>query len=186
MKEIEKKYHQLKGASKMLQVVEAEAKKALIEFVGEYGILSINTDGVPHTITLLTDNECTQHQIMQLEVGSGGDSLVVTTTDGERFEQMYAFDDLSYLIDDLSEECLEYAEPEKKNYIMVNVPGRHGYSFMVKTNYDLREDRIIELCRKQYLFQDEQDAEYAEVVSDVTEEDIIHHKFCTYDIDEKS
>lgn len=109
MKEIEKKYHQLKGASRMLQTVEAEAKKALIEFVREYGILSINTDGVPHTITLLDDDECTQHQIMQLEVVTG-DILAVTTIDGKRFEQMYAFDDIAYLIEDLSEECLEYAE----------------------------------------------------------------------------
>lgn len=180
MNQLEKKYHQLKGVSKILQAVEDEAKQALIEFVEEYGILSINTDGVPHTITLFDDdNECTQHQIMRLEVVAG-DSLVVTTTEGNRFVQMYAFDDLSYLLEDISEECLEYAVSKKKNYVKVNVPGRHGYSFMVKSNYNLMENRIIELCQKLYLFKNEQDAEYAEVVFDVTEEDIT----CAYDIDE--
>lgn len=45
---------------------------------------------------------------------------------------------------------------KKYNYFLVNVPGRHGYSFMVATpDADLDLDSITDH------FQDEEDAEYA-------------------------
>ncbi len=181
MNQLEKQYHKLKGIGEALSAVNTQALKQLTEFVKAYGNLCLNTDGVPHTVTDFDDEEHPTKQIGLVFWNPIG-KLMVRTVSGETLSH-FSFDDISYLIEDLSEDCLEYAESEK-NYAMVNVPGRNGYSFMVKREYELSENRVIELCQKLSLFQDEQDAEYAEVVSDVTEDDIRHFKSFIYDIDE--
>ena len=185
MKEIEKAYWKLKGLSTALGAIEIQAKKALIEFVGLYGKLDVNTDGVPHTVIDLSCEDTPRHVIQQLEVI--GDRLVVTTTEGIVLQQVYAFDDINYLLDDLSEECLEYAnsaeETDGKHYAMVNVPGRHGYSFMVKTAEEMTEGEIISKCALFNLFQDPMDATYANVTP-CTDYDVEKFsKSCTYNID---
>jgi hypothetical protein len=185
MKEIENAYWKLKGLSTALGAIEVQAKKALIEFVKLYGKLELNTDGVPHTITDLSSEDNERHVIQQLEVI--GDRLVVTTTKGIVLHQLYVFDDINYLLDDLSEECLEYAngaeETDGKHYAMVNVPGRHGYSFMVKTTEEMTEGEIISKCVGLDLFEDPVDTTYANVTP-CTDDDIEKFsKDCTYDID---
>lgn len=53
----------------------------------------------------------------------------------------------------------------KKNYLLVNVFGKHGYSFMVYGPYtENEESKVIDICLEKDLFQDEEDAECANVV----------------------
>lgn len=48
----------------------------------------------------------------------------------------------------------------KKNYILVNVFGIHGYSFMIYGEYDINhESEVIDACLKNDLFEAEEDAE---------------------------
>jgi hypothetical protein len=72
----------------------------------------------------------------------------------------------------------------KKNYLLVNVFGNHGYSFMVYGAYnENNESEVIDICLKNNLFQDEEDAEYANVV-DADENDVKAFASigCIYDI----
>ena len=187
MEQLEKLYHQLKGAGNILNVVEREAHKKLVEFVKAYGALDINPDGVPHTVTSLSGDEAKQYQIVQLKYNPDEDGLIATTIDGEELTY-FALDDIAYLIEDLPEECLEYAETadtgEEFNYIMVNVPGVYGYSFMVKTkDKNISDSDVIDACVKQELFQAEWDFRYASINREVSIDDIEHFKNCTYNID---
>lgn len=49
-----------------------------------------------------------------------------------------------------------------ENFYLVNVPGKHGYSFMVKTTLEDEFD-ILEKCSELDLFNDEDDVTYASV-----------------------
>ena len=51
---------------------------------------------------------------------------------------------------------------QENNFYLVNVPGRHGYSFMVNTALEDESD-ILEKCSELDLFNDEEDAIYASV-----------------------
>ena len=54
----------------------------------------------------------------------------------------------------------------KKNYLLVNVFGEHGYSFMVYGAYtENDESEVIDICLEKDLFEDSEDAEYASVVA---------------------
>lgn len=66
-----------------------------------------------------------------------------------------------------------------KHY-MVNVPGRHGYSFMLASERDLTDEEIINISLDELdLFEDpENDPDYAMVERFVTEEDVEHFKTC--------
>lgn len=194
MNQLEKQYNKLKGIGQAFNAVAVEAKKQLIEFVKEYGNLDINTEGVPHTVTDLSDDDCPTKQICLVFWHPTG-KLMVRTITGETLSH-FAFDDIGYLIEDLSEECLEYSEnyqpePEKPgdglNYIMVNVPGKYGYSFMVATKDDnMSEQEILNACLVKDLFQEETDVEIASIDRDVFDDDIRHFKDCTYNIDDIS
>lgn len=191
MKKLEKLYNQLKATGEVLNTVQKQTEKKLVEFVKAYGKLDINPDGVPHTVMDMSDDDAKQYQIVQLEYNPDKHDLVATTIDGKRLDN-FAFDDIGYLIEDLSEECLEYAETEEKpsdglNYFMVNVPGKYGYSFMVTTKYaNMSEQEILNACLANDLFEQETDVEIASIDTEVYEDDIRHFKDCTYNIDEKS
>ena len=50
-------------------------------------------------------------------------------------------------------------------HLLVNVPGKNGYSFMVHGDYDENhESEIIDACLKNDLFQDAEDANYCTIV----------------------
>ena len=53
-------------------------------------------------------------------------------------------------------------ESSSEKFYLVNVPGKHGYSFMVKTILEDESD-ILEKCSELDLFNDEEDAIYASV-----------------------
>ncbi len=54
----------------------------------------------------------------------------------------------------------------KKNYLLVNVFGDNGYSFMVYGAYtENDESKVIDICLEKDLFKDSEDAEYASVVA---------------------
>lgn len=58
-------------------------------------------------------------------------------------------------------------------YYKIDVMGKNGYSFMVETDEELRYDEdAIDLAVEHHLFQDSEDADYAEVDSLVTEQEI--------------
>lgn len=54
----------------------------------------------------------------------------------------------------------------KRNYLLVNVPAKkHGYTFCVCTEYTENEaEEVINACKAKDLFNDEEDAFYADVV----------------------
>lgn len=53
----------------------------------------------------------------------------------------------------------------KKNYILINVFGNHGYSFMIYGEYSVNnKSEVIDACLKNDLFYDREDAEYCSVV----------------------
>lgn len=64
------------------------------------------------------------------------------------------------------------------NFYLVNVPGKNGYSFMVKTTMEDESD-ILEKCSELDLFNDEEDAAYASV-SEADEYDQEHFKEFNY------
>ena len=64
------------------------------------------------------------------------------------------------------------------NFYLVNVPGNHGYSFMVKTVLEDESD-ILEKCSELDLFNDEEDAAYASV-SEADKYDQEHFKEFNY------
>ena len=192
MNQLEKEYNRLKGIGEALSAVNTQAFEQLTEFVKVYGKLCLNTDGVPHTVTDFGDDDCPTKQICLVFWHPTG-KLMVETVSGETLSH-FSFDDISYLIEDLSEECLEYAEnseePEKPsnhlNYITVSVLGKYGYSFMVTTKDDnLSEQDILIACLNKDLFEADEDIERASIDRDVTGEDIRFFKGggCTYNID---
>ena len=192
MNQLEKHYNRLKGVGVALSAVQTQAQKELTEFVKVYGNLYLNTDGVPHTVTDFGDDDCPTKQICLVFWHPTG-KLMVKTVSGETLSH-FSFDDISYLIEDLSEECLEYAETSEEpknpsdnlNYVMVNVPGKYGYSFMVTTKDDnLSEQGILTACLNKDLFEAEEDIERASIDRDVSEEDIRFFKSggCTHNID---
>ena len=61
-------------------------------------------------------------------------------------------------------------------HFIINVPGNHGYSFMVCG--DFNEDEAIDLALKAGLFEDDEDADYAFVDNLVSDRDIEHFKKC--------
>ena len=61
------------------------------------------------------------------------------------------------------------------NYYLVNVSGKHEYSFMVKTVLEDESD-ILRKCSEMRLFDDEEDAAYASV-SEADEHDLEHFDY---------
>ncbi len=70
-----------------------------------------------------------------------------------------------------------------KKIFSINVPGRHGYSFAVKCDTSYDEDSVINLAAENFLFEVDEDADYA-TAEDITdsEYDINAFKNCTYEI----
>lgn len=70
-----------------------------------------------------------------------------------------------------------------KKIFSINVPGRHGYSFAVKCDTSYDEDSVIDLAAENFLFEEDEDADYA-TAEDITdsEYDINAFKDCTYEI----
>lgn len=73
-------------------------------------------------------------------------------------------------------------EKNNKIYYKIDVPGRHGYSFMVTSNDVLDEGEVLDKALAKGLFQDELDADYAVVDDLVTDYEIEVFKDCTYEI----
>jgi hypothetical protein len=70
-------------------------------------------------------------------------------------------------------------------YAQINVRcGRkNGYSFMVKSKEDLDEDEILNRAKAKGLFDDDDDADGAGIVTDdLFDSDIDDMKNCTYEI----
>lgn len=66
----------------------------------------------------------------------------------------------------------------KKNYYLLNVPGKHGYSFMVLCDAK-DEEEAISMAADAELFQDHEDADYC-IAEEASESDIEHWmKYCT-------
>ena len=66
-------------------------------------------------------------------------------------------------------------------YYKIDVMGRNGYSFMVKSNEELNEDEIISRCLKNGYFDDRIDANYA-VIDDLISQYDIDNFSCTFNI----
>ena len=69
-------------------------------------------------------------------------------------------------------------EHNGKHYYKVDVAGKHGYSFMVYSAYELDEFEVTALCLGADLFEDKNDAHYAVVDDLVSEYDIEHFTKC--------
>ena len=67
---------------------------------------------------------------------------------------------------------------EKKFYYKIDVPGRHGYSFMVFSTDELNECEVIDIALQNGLFDDDEDADYAIVDDFVSDYDIEHFTNC--------
>ena len=63
-------------------------------------------------------------------------------------------------------------------YYLINVSGKHGYSFMVCSADELYEEDVIESALENGLFEDDVDAEYAMVDDLVSDRDIDHFREC--------
>ena len=74
-------------------------------------------------------------------------------------------------------------EKNNKIYYKIDVPGKHGYSFMVTSNDELDEGEVLDKALAKGLFEDEIDADYAVVDDLVTDSEIEVFKSCTYEID---
>ena len=61
---------------------------------------------------------------------------------------------------------------EKKFYYKIDVPGKHGYSFMVSSNDMLDEGEVLDKALAKGLFDDDEEADYAIVDDWVSEYDI--------------
>lgn len=69
-------------------------------------------------------------------------------------------------------------------YVMVNVFGKNGYSFMVTTSEPIIiEENILNACAEKNLFEDEDDIYSSSIETMVDEKDIEFFKECTYNID---
>ena len=71
---------------------------------------------------------------------------------------------------------------EKKFYYKIDVPGKHGYSFMVSSNDMLDEGEVLDKALAKGLFEEEYDADYAVVDDLVSDYEIEVFKDCTYEI----
>lgn len=66
----------------------------------------------------------------------------------------------------------------KKNYYLLNVPGKHGYSFMVLCDAK-DEEEAVSMAADAELFKDPEDADYC-IAEEASESDIEHWmKYCT-------
>lgn len=70
----------------------------------------------------------------------------------------------------------------QKYYYKIDVPGKHGYSFMITSNDVLDKSEILDKALAKGLFQDEIDVDYAVVDDLISDYDIEHFKDCTYEI----
>ena len=69
-------------------------------------------------------------------------------------------------------------------YVMVNVLGANGYSFMVTTKFeDIDEMDILDACSDLDLFQDVDDIKCATIETMVSEHDVKFFEGITYNID---
>lgn len=73
-------------------------------------------------------------------------------------------------------------EQNNKIYYKIDVPGKHGYSFMVTSNDVLDEGEVLDKALAKGLFQDEIDVDYAVVDDLVSDYEIEVCKSCTYEI----
>ena len=73
-------------------------------------------------------------------------------------------------------------EQNNKIYYKIDVPGRHGYSFMVFSTDELDEGEVLDKALAKGLFDDDEDADYAVVDDLVTDSEIEFFKDCTYEI----
>ena len=69
-------------------------------------------------------------------------------------------------------------EHNGKHYYKVDVAGKHGYSFMVYSAYELDECEVISLCLDADLFEDKNDAHYAVVDDLISVSDVEHFQKC--------
>lgn len=67
-------------------------------------------------------------------------------------------------------------------YYKIDVMGRNGYSFMVKSNEELNEDEIISRCLDNGYFDDSRDADYAVIDDLISQYDIDNFSNCTFNI----
>ena len=70
----------------------------------------------------------------------------------------------------------------QKYYYKIDVPGKHGYSFMITSNDVLDKSEILDKALAKGLFQDEIDVDYAVVDDLISDYDIGNFKDCTYEI----
>ena len=69
-------------------------------------------------------------------------------------------------------------------YVMINVFGKDGYSFMVTTsNENVFEDDVLNACQEKNLFSDVEDIYLATIETMVDEKDVEFFNNCTYNID---
>lgn len=73
-------------------------------------------------------------------------------------------------------------EKNNKIYYKIDVPGKHGYSFMVSSNDMLDEGEVLDKALAKGLFEEEYDADYAVVDDLVSDYEIEVFKDCTYEI----
>lgn len=57
-----------------------------------------------------------------------------------------------------------------KKVFLINVPGKHGYSFAVRCDTSYNEETVIEFAAENCLFEVDEDADYA-TAEDITESD---------------
>ena len=77
-----------------------------------------------------------------------------------------------------------FSKPKELKYIMVNVIGKDGYSFMVSTTEEIIiEDNILDSCQEKDLFLDVDDIHRATIEENISEEDIKMFKHCIFNID---
>ena len=67
-------------------------------------------------------------------------------------------------------------------YYKIDVRGRYGYSFMVKSNKELNEYEIINRCLDNGYFDDRLDANYAVIDDLISQYDIDNFSSCTFNI----
>lgn len=67
-------------------------------------------------------------------------------------------------------------------YYKIDVMGRNGYSFMVKSNEELNENEVISRCLDNDYFDDSLDADYAVVDDLISQYDIDNFSSCTFNI----
>lgn len=70
----------------------------------------------------------------------------------------------------------------KDFYYKIDVMGRNGYSFMVKSNEELNENEVISRCLDNDYFDDSRDADYAMVDDLISQYDIDNFSSCTFNI----